>query len=762
MLVPLPNLDDRRWADLADEARGLIPFYAPEWTDHNVHDPGMTLVELFAWMTEAQIFRLNRIPELHRRKFLSLIGLSPRPPEAARTPLRVTLASGSPPLTIPATTEFQTGASTGPPVRFRLPADAHVIGGSMATLLGQDAGGWRELTAAWERREAIAPFGDDPRPGATFYVGLTEALPVGVPVTLFAMVDSFSSSDDERMALIEEAPPATCATPHQLTDCDGAPLPRSTDAGARRWSEPLDHHSVRIVWEYASAPDVWQRLDPAAAEIQDDTRAFTLNGAVTLRLPGPMAVTPLGREQTPRFAIRCRFAGGAYDQAPRLRDLSLNGFPIEQSVPVGDDDYPPPNALSWEIALNAQITGQALPGDEVGIGMRLDDQGRIDRLVFGPGKPRFLVIAYQAPVAGRGRLELEAEPVGIGSGFAGQRVELARAPVDAASLRLYSLETDRWRRWWVKPDFDASRASDAHVVLDPETGALEFGDGQHGRVPSKGSRIVAVYRSTRAAAGNVSAGAITAIAATKHNDAVLSRIDPVTGQPYRVAIEHFVANMTNPLPAASGSAAETVGQAEARAVAAVARSERVVTLADYETLARQTPGVRLARVSARANLYPAIPCLRPPGVITVIVLPYLPQGKPSPSVATVRAVTRYLRRRRVIGTRVEVVGPTYRVIAIRARLKSHPGVAPDRLAERAIAALDRWFDPIAGGPDGAGWPFGRDVYRSEVLQLLDGVPGVDHVLSLELLADGCAPTCANVCLGAFGLVDSGRHEVEVV
>ncbi len=80
MPLPLPNLDDRTWNDLVEEAKALIPFYAPQWTDHNVHDPGITLIELFAWLTEMDIYQLNRIPERHRRKFLALAEIYPHPP----------------------------------------------------------------------------------------------------------------------------------------------------------------------------------------------------------------------------------------------------------------------------------------------------------------------------------------------------------------------------------------------------------------------------------------------------------------------------------------------------------------------------------------------------------------------------------------------------------------------------------------------------------------------------------------------------------
>lgn len=74
MPIPLPNLDDRTFADLVEEMRALIPRYTPDWTDHNASDPGIMLIELFAWLTEALIYRLNRIPEASRARFLELLG----------------------------------------------------------------------------------------------------------------------------------------------------------------------------------------------------------------------------------------------------------------------------------------------------------------------------------------------------------------------------------------------------------------------------------------------------------------------------------------------------------------------------------------------------------------------------------------------------------------------------------------------------------------------------------------------------------------
>ena len=83
-LLPLPDLDDRRWQDLVEEGRALIPFYAPELDRPQRPDPGITLMELFAWLAEMDLFTLNQITDAQRRKFLALVGVEgdTRPPRA--------------------------------------------------------------------------------------------------------------------------------------------------------------------------------------------------------------------------------------------------------------------------------------------------------------------------------------------------------------------------------------------------------------------------------------------------------------------------------------------------------------------------------------------------------------------------------------------------------------------------------------------------------------------------------------------------------
>ena len=77
MGMPIPDLDDKTFAQLVEEARALIPRYASQWTDHNIHDPGITFIDLFAWLAEMMIYRLNRVTGTQYKKFLRLLGIYP-------------------------------------------------------------------------------------------------------------------------------------------------------------------------------------------------------------------------------------------------------------------------------------------------------------------------------------------------------------------------------------------------------------------------------------------------------------------------------------------------------------------------------------------------------------------------------------------------------------------------------------------------------------------------------------------------------------
>ncbi len=128
MSLPSPELDDRRFQDIVDEAKRLIPRYCPEWTNHNLSDPGVALIELFAWMTEMFLFRLNQVPDRYFTKFLELVGIAPFPPAVATTDVTFLLATVlDETVSIPAGTEVSTsGSVTGEEVVFSTIEDLEI------------------------------------------------------------------------------------------------------------------------------------------------------------------------------------------------------------------------------------------------------------------------------------------------------------------------------------------------------------------------------------------------------------------------------------------------------------------------------------------------------------------------------------------------------------------------------------------------------------------------------------------------------------
>ncbi|MDF1515315.1 MAG: putative baseplate assembly protein, partial [Anaerolineae bacterium] len=106
MALPKPKLDDRQFQDIVDEAKKRIPHFSKEWTDHNVSDPGITIIELFAWMTDIILYRLNQIPDLHYISFMDMLGIKLQEPVPAKAPVTFWLSQPQPtPVTIPAGTE---------------------------------------------------------------------------------------------------------------------------------------------------------------------------------------------------------------------------------------------------------------------------------------------------------------------------------------------------------------------------------------------------------------------------------------------------------------------------------------------------------------------------------------------------------------------------------------------------------------------------------------------------------------------------------
>lgn len=182
MALPVPNLDDRRFQDLVNESKRMVQQKCPGWTDHNVHDPGVTLIELFAWMTEQTIYRLNRVPDRNYVKFLELIGVQLFPPTAASAPVTFWLSAALPDhVRIPAGTIVATvRTETDDSINFTTIQQLEIVPCSFQNVMTQGAAKSATPTRRQdelERGHGFQCFTKVPVPGDALLIGLSEAVP---------------------------------------------------------------------------------------------------------------------------------------------------------------------------------------------------------------------------------------------------------------------------------------------------------------------------------------------------------------------------------------------------------------------------------------------------------------------------------------------------------------------------------------------------------------------------------------------------------
>ncbi len=658
MPLQAPNLDDRQFADIVAQAKTLIPRYAPEWTDFNDSDPGMTLVQLFAWMTEILVYRINQVPDLNYIKFLQLIGIELQPAQPAVANLTFSLAR--PDLSyaiVPQGTQVAASSGGNQPLIFETDTALVAIGPALSAIQSYDGLSYANV---FSRNNATGqwfyPFGQHPQPGSALLLGFSTgvafpAQAIDLAVTLFSNL------------LVPD-----------VMECGGTLPPPAT-----------------LAWEYWDG-SLWEPLTLTS----DSTRAFTQNGHVVFGGPGGfIQAAPMGKVTTSLYWIRARMVAGSYEMAPQISSILTNTVQATQAV---------------------TITDEVLGGSD--------------------GTPNQAFTLANNPVV------VLPQPIKVANS------DGSKATV--TSLRLEVDEGQGFMVWQQVDDFFAAGPQDAYYVLDRTTGQVTFGDGRHGRIPgvnlaSPTDNIVARnYRYGGGSQGNVAALGITQL------------------QTYIPSINA----VTNYAASQGGSDEESVADAKLRASQALQSRNRAVTGSDFEYLASQAPGANVARAHALPLYHPDFPNGEIPGVVTVIVVPNSDAPNPTPNKTTLQAVCQYLDAHRLLTTEVFVIGPTYRKIKVQASLVVQPGSDLATVQNAALAALDGFFHPLGGGPDGTGWPFGGEIYYSDIYRLLIGITGVQRVNTDQLiliLDNQRQQLCHDVPINPGELLynDPQGHEIQV-
>ena len=645
MSLPIPSLDDRRFQDFVDEAKRLIPRYCPEWTDHNVSDPGITLLELFAWLTEQYIFRLNQVPDKNMLTFLNLIGAKLEPAQPARGDVTFTLS-----------------APPTPDRRIIIPLHAEVA------------------TVRTETEEAVVFTTDN-------------ECEVRMPELRWILV-SLDGQDyqDHSQALNEDTPFDIWGTKPEINQAIYFGFDQDLSASTVVLSVECEKHGIGIdpknpPWQW----QVWRGNEfgwQAASIVSDKTAGFNQNGDLQLSLPYRCQPNQLQLREAATW-LRCmpleKLPPGTepYSQAPRLRHIGA--YSIGITVPV-----------THSLAVGPEILGTS--NGQPGQKFRL-----LNRNILKPEGPEEVVEV--------------------------------------------SLEGNQWDVWQPVMDFGNSTPTDRHYVLDPISGEVEFGpairqrngtEPQFGAIPPNRSIIrIHSYRIGGGVRGNVGTGRVRVLKSTLT----------------------YVAAVVNRFPITGGLEAQSLEDARLRSPALLRTRHRAVTADDYEFLAGQIEGVgRVRCLQPQPNAAEPIA----PNTVMLLVIPSQPplddvemdrhidlhealavqERRPAIEVAlqnqlvlSPSAVVRlkdHLDSRRLLTTRLDIQQPNYIWVTIQTRIKTLPKAEPERVRHAVKAALYRFLNPVFGGPDGNGWPFGRALTIDKVYALIQTIPGVEYATELNL------------------------------
>jgi hypothetical protein len=722
MPLTIPTLDTRRYQDLLDEALARIPVHNPEWTNFNRSDPGVTLIEVFAFLTESLLYRANQVPDRNRRKFLSLLGVPLQPASSARGIVTFANERG-PRQTIVLNEGIEVRAGEVP---FRTERGLDVLPIEARAFFKRPLAGPAPELEEYYRR-LYASFRGQP---ASTDIRLYEATPFPPPGD--AAVQSPLQAVDQSIwiALLmrpSDAPNDSKELPKRLDDV------RQQLAGRTL--------SLGIIPIVADASRVLRPTGPHA-EPTDALRYQLPSVPASGGLPTALVErVPLYRDLDPRTTTDILAEPGVVELTlPSAGELALwnNIDPLES----GAGDFPPAledtnladRVVTW---LRVLAGTAALPAQLKWIGVNA------------------------AMVSQRAHVINEVLPGGTGE--PDQVITLARRPVVAGTVRVRVTANNTTDEWTAIDDLLAAGpevpVQDPKVppgVVQPppapakvfvanlESGDIRFGDGLRGARPPLGAAMRADYDFGVGRAGNVGPHAINTGPAL----------------PAGMKVDNWDRTW-------GGADAETAADGEKQIARYLQHRDRLVTASDFEAITLRTPGVEIGRVDVVPAYNAEVPQHEPgdaPGAVTLMVLPRtdpLQPDAPRPDRFFLNTICDYLDPRRLVTTEVILRGPIYKPIWISVGIAVVAGMAVAEVREAVVAALRAFLSPLPA--DGVqtledlttvlrapqlaerrkGWPLRKRVVAAELEAVVNRVEGVLFVNSL-LLALGTGGSQASI------------------
>jgi hypothetical protein len=686
MPLQSPILDDRSYEQLRDELIRRIPVYAPEWTDHNPSDPGITLIELFSFLGENILYRFNQIPDATYMEFLRLLQIPLRSAVPSRALAVLSLKTKEQVVRVEKGTEAKAGE-----VAFESLTEVRVLPVSCQAVA-------KKLTESPDKNSEEAIFFQQAKmfldPIKEIAVPYTSELvpseSPGIPVDFDMTADNMLwvavlAEDAESVEKVREqlAEPENAPmllnigfVPEHRLDPDEYITPPEFTRRFRCPGEGVTSDSSPVQWSISTGKfdkDNKPQYRPLAIE-HDTTEGLSREGVVRLRLPRDLA-------EIGNFRI---------DDPDRIGTGNL--------PPILDDEDLEDRVIFWLRAfhlLRTKVEGQK-------------QQTELKENGFGK-------ILYVGANAVQLEQTCRAKPefLGTGTGQPSQEYSLVHKYALSGSLTLEIEEADGWRAWTEVDDFFASRENDRHYLLDPEAGRVRFGNGLQGMAPQIGQRIrLLSYRYGGGLRGNVPPDAV-------------NRVTNVAGVEIR-----------NPLAAYGGADAESIEFALERIPGELRRRDRAVTQGDFRELALMTPGANIGRAECLPLYHPQRPKTDAAGVVTVFVWPQQDAAHPDaplPDKNQLRAVCGWLDARRLVTTEVYVLPPKYRKIAVAVGLRVKPGYGIDAVRHWVETVLRQYLSPLPPyGPAGQGWPLGHRVHGPELEAAALQVEGVDYLEDLQV------------------------------